>query len=142
MNKQIEKWSRKYDGCIECSTTERKHVGKGKCVNCWRREWSKTEKGREVARTAFKKWSSKNKDKIAIYNKRNHEKANPDRAYKRILRGVETLRDLTKGNCRWEACNDNNPKIYASGLCRNCYMRLCKTHNFIQIKDLYGVAVV
>ena len=27
-------WSRKYDACIECGTTERKYAGKGLCTRC------------------------------------------------------------------------------------------------------------
>jgi len=27
-------WAKKYDKCIECGTTERKHVGKGLCYSC------------------------------------------------------------------------------------------------------------
>lgn len=32
--KYKNKWAMKYDCCIECGTTERKHHGKGLCVNC------------------------------------------------------------------------------------------------------------
>lgn len=28
-------WSRKFDKCINCATTERKHVSKGLCVPCY-----------------------------------------------------------------------------------------------------------
>jgi 5-methylcytosine-specific restriction endonuclease McrA len=35
LNKKYEgRWSFKYDACIECGTTERRHQGKGLCVNC------------------------------------------------------------------------------------------------------------
>ena len=32
--KYKDKWSIKYDKCIECGTTERKHKSKGLCANC------------------------------------------------------------------------------------------------------------
>lgn len=32
-------WSRKHDRCIDCSTTERRHVGHGLCAKCYAR-WS------------------------------------------------------------------------------------------------------
>jgi len=29
------KWARKYDACIDCGGTDKKHVGKGLCCNCY-----------------------------------------------------------------------------------------------------------
>ena len=34
-------WSKKYDKCIVCETTERKHSGNGMCVNCYKRNYKK-----------------------------------------------------------------------------------------------------
>ena len=49
----IERWSKKYDACISCKTTDRPHRGKGLCVNCYVR----INKPRMVARKT--RWSIK-----------------------------------------------------------------------------------
>jgi len=46
------RWSMKYDKCIECGTTEKKHVGRGLCIKChraWRYKIKQVEK--------FEKWA-------------------------------------------------------------------------------------
>jgi len=30
----MKKWSRKYDKCIECGSTEKRHCGNGRCSAC------------------------------------------------------------------------------------------------------------
>ena len=30
-----DKWAMKYDKCIKCGTTKRKHMAKGRCINCY-----------------------------------------------------------------------------------------------------------
>ncbi len=32
--KYASRWAKNYDNCVQCGTTERKHQGKGLCVNC------------------------------------------------------------------------------------------------------------
>jgi len=40
--KLIGRWSRDYDACIECGTTDREHGSLGLCVNCYARHfWRK-----------------------------------------------------------------------------------------------------
>lgn len=34
----VDGWSRKYDRCVECGTTERKHAGRGLCHYCSERK--------------------------------------------------------------------------------------------------------
>ena len=33
------KWAMKYNKCIICGTIERKHIAKGKCINCYANEF-------------------------------------------------------------------------------------------------------
>jgi hypothetical protein len=39
--KFIHRWCRKYDRCIRCGSDEHRHGGKGLCMRCYRRDWSK-----------------------------------------------------------------------------------------------------
>ncbi len=34
-------WARHYDACVECGTTDRKHLAKGLCSTCYRRPYGK-----------------------------------------------------------------------------------------------------
>ena len=133
------KWSRKFDKCVECGRDDIKHASRGSCTNCAGKVWRKTEKGKECYRMANKRWYDNNREHLREYRRGRYHIMYPERALKRKLMGVESLLDLTKGKCRWEGCKDNFPKIYAVGVCRNCYGRLERTSNFPQIKDLYGM---
>lgn len=33
----ITRWSKLYDACVECGSTERSHCGRGLCFRCWQR---------------------------------------------------------------------------------------------------------
>lgn len=35
------RWSRKHDSCIECHSATAKHAARGKCINCYMREFSR-----------------------------------------------------------------------------------------------------
>jgi hypothetical protein len=48
------KWSRNYDCCVECGTTERKYVGKGLCTKCHRAQRYGAKKKGE-----FERWANK-----------------------------------------------------------------------------------
>ena len=103
--------------------------------------WYKTTKGKAYSKAYTKKWKAENPDRVRIYTRRYAKKLYPERELRRKMKGVDSLLDLTKGRCRWEACNDNNPKIYAMGLCRNCNARLKSTPNWPQVKEFYGAAI-
>jgi uncharacterized Zn finger protein (UPF0148 family) len=57
------RWAMKYDKCIICGTTERKHKGNGMCMNCYR------EKHKKRNSEYHKKYQEKNKEKIKEYSK-------------------------------------------------------------------------
>ena len=48
LNKALDlpykKWSKKYDRCEKCGTTETKHVSRGLCKNCYYRDIEKRHK--------------------------------------------------------------------------------------------------
>jgi hypothetical protein len=50
-----KRWSRKYDQCKECGTTETKHRSDGLCVNCYNRKFRKQKSPRD----SNSKWSKK-----------------------------------------------------------------------------------
>lgn len=41
-HKKLDRWSRKYDKCIQCGTTERKHRSNGLCTLCRSQVWRDT----------------------------------------------------------------------------------------------------
>lgn len=47
-DKYKDKWSIKYDKCIECGTTERKHKAKGYCINCHARYLRNKKKEEDI----------------------------------------------------------------------------------------------
>lgn len=49
-----ERWAMNYDKCIECGTTERKHIGKGLCTKCHRSLMRELKKQKR-----FSKWARK-----------------------------------------------------------------------------------
>jgi len=73
-------WSRKYDKCKGCGTTEEKHNAKGYCINCYRREFMREkekeyyQKNKIREKDRNKKWYQKNKDKKLRKQKERREK--------------------------------------------------------------------
>jgi hypothetical protein len=37
----ITRWSKLYDACVECNSSERAHAGRGRCFRCWQRARAK-----------------------------------------------------------------------------------------------------
>lgn len=68
---QIMVWSRKYDSCIICGTTESEHDGKGICKRCHMKAhyWKNRERILEYS----KQYRMKNKEKIRECNRRYYE---------------------------------------------------------------------
>jgi hypothetical protein len=66
------KWSREYDKCKICETTEHRHYARGLCRNCYRKElyWDNVQKERDKR----KEYYGFNKDKIKAYYKDNRDK--------------------------------------------------------------------
>jgi hypothetical protein len=44
---RIEKWSLKYDRCVNCRGDDVKHIARGLCLNCYQRETEKRNRGRK-----------------------------------------------------------------------------------------------
>lgn len=79
-------WSRNYQSCTECSTTEAKHYGGGLCSRCYKREQYRQDpevfKAREASRYLRKaeyikarasRYYYANQRKMAVTNKRRRE---------------------------------------------------------------------
>jgi hypothetical protein len=82
-------WSKKYDKCVVCGTTEKKHYGKGRCVNCYSKKRYKEnpkrhskivkkwqEKNIEKHKESCRKWQKENPEKMNEFSK-NYRKENP-----------------------------------------------------------------
>lgn len=76
-----KKWSRQFDKCQACGTTERKHYARGVCQRCYMRlphmkqfnmDWKKTHRGRVLS--IKKKYYYKNRDKYLAYKKEWYQK--------------------------------------------------------------------
>lgn len=50
-------WAYHYNSCIDCGTTERKHVSKGRCVNCHHYFWCKNN--RDKKNLYLRNWRAK-----------------------------------------------------------------------------------
>ena len=96
----MKKWSRKYDCCQICGTTEKKHKGRGLCVTCHNKQWSEENKEysrewhkqyrkenprynkqyqdqyRKENKEYFKQWKENNREHIRQYD-RQYRKENP-----------------------------------------------------------------
>jgi hypothetical protein len=48
-SKEVEngKWTRKYDGCLDCGRSDRRHAGKGLCINCYNKNKGSNKTNRE-----------------------------------------------------------------------------------------------
>jgi hypothetical protein len=44
---QTEKWSLKFDCCVNCGRNDVKHIARGLCLNCYERETSKRNRGKK-----------------------------------------------------------------------------------------------
>ncbi len=66
------RWSREYDRCKICGSTEHRHYARGLCRNCYRKElyWDNVQKERDKR----KEYYGYNKDKIKAYYKDNRDK--------------------------------------------------------------------
>ncbi len=53
-------WSRKYDECIGCGTTEKKHMAKGLCVYCYSMQYQTSAKNSKRVREQKRQWAKVN----------------------------------------------------------------------------------
>ena len=69
-------WSKKYEKCIICGTTERKHKGNGRCVNCYQKKQYKINPEKSIKRSI--KYQKENPEKV---NKKNWKwrRENPEK---------------------------------------------------------------
>jgi len=53
-------WSKKFENCIDCGTSEKRHIGKGLCMTCYaRKQYKKNPKRRLQIKKAIYKWRKK-----------------------------------------------------------------------------------
>ena len=56
-DKFTTKWAWKFDKCIDCGTTDRRHVSGGRCVNCYHSNWGKNN--RDKKNVYLRNWRAK-----------------------------------------------------------------------------------
>jgi uncharacterized Zn finger protein (UPF0148 family) len=98
-------WSKKYNKCIVCGTTERKYGGKGMCKKCYYCEWKMTEGGKE--------YKEKNSEKVKEYRRKNSEKVkeyNKEYGKRNFGRLRERKRNYYKIN--FERISENSKNYY------------------------------
>jgi uncharacterized Zn finger protein (UPF0148 family) len=102
------KWSRKYDKCIVCGTTEIKHNGNGMCKICYNIEWLKKNPEKlNGYRVDTKRWRERNSDSES-YKKKNRERTKKWRE------------ENPKGNSSWRKKNPEKLKEYSKKDYSNC----------------------
>ena len=108
-------WSRKYEKCIGCGTTETKHHSSGLCYTCYNRKryedpeyrekhkkccysWNERnrEKKREIDLRACKKYQAKNRDKINAHTRERY--ANEPGYRERRLKATRKYYVKTRGD--------------------------------------------
>ena len=107
---QKEKWFRDLDGCIECGTSERKHQGRGLCINCYARWIRKQnpEKYREKDRKINK--SEKRRKYLEKYSAiEEHKQDVRDRMTKYRTTHKEICLERTQ---KWRDGNPDKIKTY------------------------------
>ena len=137
------KWSMNYDGCVECGTTERKHIGKGLCSKCHRRsryEFKKLEK--------FVKWSRKY-DKCIDCGRIDR----PHQAHGRCLTCHVNHLNRKKGKPKrnfgawsWyydkcQKCGTTKRPHAKNGLCVDCYNLISRDQGNLEKCPVCGVKV-
>jgi uncharacterized Zn finger protein (UPF0148 family) len=81
-------WSRKYERCRECGTTERKHSGKGYCYRCYNRR--KYHENPEPQKARSREYYSKHGEAKRAYQKEYHQATREERlAYMKMKREEE-----------------------------------------------------
>lgn len=53
---KTKRWSRQYDCCVSCQRTDRKHMGKGLCLNCYHNQYSSenSDKVKAIKHASYK----------------------------------------------------------------------------------------
>ncbi len=97
-------WSKKYDKCIKCGTTEKKHHGNGMCKDCHAREYR--DKNCEKIKKRNIKWHKENylrfKKSCKLWRKKNIDKkrkANKEWAMLNPEKVQESNRKYYQLNC-------------------------------------------
>lgn len=118
-----DKWSMKYDRCVVCGTTELRHVGKGLCTKCHRKDmYLKKENGQ------VELWSIKYSNCIMCgTNKVSHRaKGLCRRCYDRKRYRAKGHPERKFGQWSWYYkrcvdCGTTEAAHVKNGLCYNCY---------------------
>ena len=153
-------WSRIYDKCTECNTTDRKHYGGGLCYACYKRkQYAKNPE-------KYKKWEAERYAKNSkLIRKRTKEYYYANR--KKVLKNLKGYRDkkhfnglrktvLNRDKHVCQSCfspgnvvhhidgngrgskNPNNNLDNLVTLCRSCHLDI---HNAERINRKYGLAL-
>jgi len=117
------KWSRQYDKCIKCGTTEYKHNAKGLCVKCYKKELYRKRKAKLV------KWSRKYEKCIDCGTTDRPYAASGRciRCHVRSINRKKGVRERKAGN--WSLsfskclnCGTTKYPHAGHGLCSKCYL--------------------
>ena len=118
-----DKWSMKYNACVDCGTTEKKHVGKGLCTKCHRALRYKLKKEGKI-----EKWSRKH-DKCIECGRSDRPHAAEGlcgACYTNHLNRKKGKLKRNFGAWSWyydkcQKCGTTKRSHAANGLCIDCY---------------------
>ena len=125
----LRKWSRKYDCCVECGTSDLPHYGRGLCKRCYQQKWA-IDKA-EYLKSYKRYWYTEDKAKTD-YRLRGDINKNgllaPVLKATRVCARCGTDNDLTihhkdhRGSNVSKALRNNDPDN-EEVLCRSCHGR-------------------
>lgn len=145
-------WSKKYDKCIVCGTSEKKHKGNGMCTNCYSKKKrtalskQKIDKVRKKDRKNKARYRKKNREKLIIksreyYNKNresilsnSRKRKKQNREYKRKWR----KKNIEKSRCSTNIANKKwrkkNPGYMKKRLANPQFKLKCNISNLINMR--------
>lgn len=112
-------WSRKYDKCIVCGTTERKYCAKGMCRKCYEKKWAK--KNPEKCRNNARKFRESEKGKISFQEYRKSDRykeiakkwrnSERGREYQKEYNKSDKMKEWKREYCLNKKCNNPHFKL-------------------------------
>jgi len=129
---KTKRWSRQHDCCVSCQRTDRKHMGKGLCLNCYHNQYSSenSDKVKAIKHASYKKRGGKELQKTKreqTWFDGNREATLERDNYKCTCCGTpdNLIVHHIDGNGRGSE-NPNNDLGNLQTLCRSCHTKVHK----------------
>jgi hypothetical protein len=131
-------WSKNYEHCIDCGTTERAHMARGLCSACYLKKWNSTEEHIASQKLCKRRWHENNIKGTAraiMAREQNYFAGNRSAVLKRDGWTCQTCGSKgplvvhhADGTGRYSPTRDHTVEHLVT-LCRACHARLHSTAN-------------